>query len=556
MLFSAAGIFAQPVITSFDPLSGPVGTTVTISGENFNAMPANNIVFFGATMTEVTAGTDSVLTVTVQEGTTYDYITVTDLDAGLTAYSTLPFITTFTCDTTIDSTSFDEKIDSSTGTQPLKVSTGDLDGDGKPDIITANYSSNTVSVLKNTSTAGNISFDTKEDFTTGSGPGAAATGDLNGDGKPDIATANDWSQSVSVLKNTSTPGTISFASKADFPAGNSLTNISIADIDGDGRPDIIITNPGGGGTNTSVMRNIGTAGSISFDSPVNLVTGEWPSSISIGDIDGDGKPDIAVTSNFSTFVTVLRNTSTPGNISFAAKDDYTTSGDPTGGTIGDIDGDGKLDIIVTNGNTPTVSVFKNTSTPGAISFAPKADFATGSYPLGPATGDIDGDGKPDIAVANLSANTVSVLKDTGTAGNISFAAKVDYTTGSSPLKVLIVDLDGDGKPDLAAVNQYSNSVSVLRNNLQCTSVGTKNLTVNNEEIKIYPNPFHSQTTVYFSQPTTGSISIYTINGQLVLQTHIDKATHKQIVLSGVPAGIYIVKVISESSVHLNKIVVE
>ena len=107
--------------------------------------------------------------------------------------------------------------------------------------------------------------------------------------------------------------------------------------------------------------------------------------------------------------------------------------------IGDIDGDGKSDLAVANYNSNTVSVFRNISTSGSIStssFATKVDFATGSYPFSVAIGDIDGDGKSDLAVANYNSNTVSVFRNTSTSGHTtsSFATKVDFGTGSYPIQ--------------------------------------------------------------------------------------------------------------------------
>ena len=125
--FSAGTV---PTIQTFSPISGPVGTTVTITGTNFSITPANNIVYFGATKATVTAATATQLTVTVPTGATYQPITVTV--NGLTAYSNAPFIVTFTAagGGGIDVNSFATEVDFTTGTSPYLASIGDIDGDG------------------------------------------------------------------------------------------------------------------------------------------------------------------------------------------------------------------------------------------------------------------------------------------------------------------------------------------------------------------------------------------------------------------------------------------
>ena len=134
-----------------------------------------------------------------------------------------------------------------------------------------------------------------------------------------------------------------------------------------------------------------------------------------------------------------------------------------------MDGDGRPELAVANYTSSTVSVYRNTASSGSMgmgSFAVKVDFITGTNPFSVAMGDLDGDGKPDLAVANSASATVSVIRNTATSGSIgtgSFAAKVDFTTGAAPVSVAIGDLDGDGKPDLTVANSASNTVSVLRN---------------------------------------------------------------------------------------------
>ena len=125
-----------------------------------------------------------------------------------------------------------------------------------------------------------------------------------------------------------------------------------------------------------------------------------------------------------------------------AEADFATGSLPYSVAIGDIDGDGKSDVVVANSNDNTVSVLLNTGSPGNISFAAQTTFATGVTPQSVAIGDIDGDGKPDLATANIDGNTVSVLLNTSNPGSPSFAGNVDLPTGSEPISVAIGDIDG------------------------------------------------------------------------------------------------------------------
>src|SRR5439155_1426541 len=136
---------------------------------------------------------------------------------------------------------------------------------------------------------------------------------------------------------------------------------------------------------------------------------------------------------------------------FAAKQDFVTGTNPVSVTVGDLNGDGKLDLAIANNNSSTVSVLLNTTAPGAAtpSFAAKQDFATGAHPLSVTVGDLNGDGKLDLAVANFAANTVSVLLNTTAPGAAtpSFAAKQDFATGTQPISVTVGDVNLDGKLD-------------------------------------------------------------------------------------------------------------
>ena len=465
----------KPNITNFSPTSGVVGTTVTITGANFNATAAQNVVFFGATKATVTVASTTSLTVTVPTGATFQPISVLNLATVLTGFSSVPFRVTYPGGSIIIESLAEDRVDFTAGTLALFVAIGDLDGDGKTDIVTANFNANTISIFRNTATLGSItetSFAAKVDVATATNPRSIAIGDIDGDGKPDMAVANSGSNSVSVFRNTSTSGNITFAAKVDFTTGLSPRGVNIGDFDGDGKPDLAIAHRDN--NFMSVLRNTSPSGSISFQGKVDffLAGGNIGTFINSGDLDGDGNLDIAVTSYSGTnnHVSVFRNTATSGTIdanSFATRADFTTGIFPFSLAIGDLDGDSKPDLAVANYSSDNnVSVFRNTSSSGSVSFATKVDFPVGVAPIAVNLGDIDGDAKLDLITSNYSTNKISIFRNTATSGSIlanSFATKVDYFASAGPRFVCVGDLDGDGKPDLAVANETDNSVSVLQN---------------------------------------------------------------------------------------------
>jgi hypothetical protein len=341
-----------------------------------------------------------------------------------------------------------------TGPWPISVAIGDLNGDGKPDVATANErygaAAGTVSVILN---KGDGRFRARVDYRTGRRTESVAIGDLNGDGSPDLAAANAEASTVSVLLSR---GDGSFRAKVDYPTGSEAypSSVAIGDLNGDREPDLVTANTHA--NTVSVLLNIGDG---SFLTKLDYATGDRPRSVGVGDLNRDGKPDLVAANegrenNPGNTVSVLLNT---GDGSFRAKVDYRTGSFPSSVAIGDLNGDGAPDLVSANASR-SVSVLLSR---GDGNFQAKRDYRTGFITESVAIGDLNGDGRPDLATADYDrANLVSVFVNRGDG---SFQAKRDYRTGDGPYSVAIGDMNGDGKRDLVTANPYANTISVLLN---------------------------------------------------------------------------------------------
>ena len=376
---------ARPQISSFTPASGPLGTSVIISGSNFDTTPANNIVYFGSTRATVTAAAPGSLTVTVPAGASHKLISV-EKD-GFLAYSDEPFDVTFGGSHLFAATSLAAPVNLPTGTAPTGVVYGDLDGDGKADMVVTNLISNSISIYRNTSTSGTItaaSYSAPFDLTTGPSPFYAAVDDLDGDGKLEVIVLNYASPHLGIFRNISIPGILnaaSFAARVDLAVSNTSYIFATGDLDGDGKQDIAVANHAG--NVISIFRNLSVPGTItpaSFELPLDLPSGTGPYGIAIRDFDADSKPDIAFANMLDNTVSVIKNLSTPGPLSFgsfAAKVDFATGANPRVLIADDFDGDGNPDLAATLQISGSLTILRNTATPGTIdntSFAAPADF--------------------------------------------------------------------------------------------------------------------------------------------------------------------------------------
>jgi hypothetical protein len=272
-----------------------------------------------------------------------------------------------------------------------------------------------------------------------------AVGDFNGDGVPDLAVA-DYGGGVSVLLGN---GDGSFQAPVSYLVGTASTSVAVADFNGDGIPDLAVVNQSGG---VSVLLGNGDG---TFGKAVKSGAGYDPYALAVGDFNGDGIPDLAVTNYYYLQgVSIL-----PGNGdgTFArASSINDNAGWHNAVAVGDFNGDGAADLAVTSIASERVSVFLGH---GDGTFGPAVSYAVDSYGGSVAVGDFNGDGIADLAVPTY-ADTVDVLLGRGDG---SFQGAASYAVGTNPRSVAVGDFNGDAYPDLAVANYGSDTVSVLLN---------------------------------------------------------------------------------------------
>jgi hypothetical protein len=321
-----------------------------------------------------------------------------------------------------------------TAAQLRWVAVGDVNGDGRPDVAVANSYDNNVAVLKNTSpiVGKTAQFGSPVYAPVSTAPRAVAVADFNGDGKPDMVTANSLANTISVAFGN---GDGTYGPTTDYAAGAAPNHVLAADLNGDGKPDIAVVNYSS--NSVSVLLNNGNG---TFGAKTDCTVGSYPYTLAIGDLNGDGKPDIAVTNFYSNTVSVLYNNGAGG---FGARADYAAGYNPMAIAIGDLNGDGRMDLIVGDYAGHTIAILPGT---GGGAFGAYSTVSVAGLPWGVTLGDVNGDGKLDIVAADQTSSYAAVFLGNG---NLTFQGRLDITTGPSPSNVVIADFNGDGRPDLA-----------------------------------------------------------------------------------------------------------
>lgn len=295
-------------------------------------------------------------------------------------------------------------------------------------------------------------------FAAGNVPVDVQLADFNGDGLLDAAVTSGLFSAnlISILPGN---GDGTFGTAQALPnvvSSNSGAGLALGDFNNDGRIDIAATRQSGEivvHLNTSA-----TGGPITFNAGAAFFSSPLSTDVASADIDGDGNLDLVVSNNFIAS-SVLRGvgdgTFAPVvliGIGFSSNQRV---------AVADFDGDGKTDAAFTN-SAGDLRVFQNTSTLGAINFNTPISVATGVGSYGVTVGDFNGDGRSDLAATDSGGNTVRVFLNASTgAGSFAFGSGTAYAVGANPLSVAVADVTGDAVADLIVAANGSNTLHVL-----------------------------------------------------------------------------------------------
>jgi hypothetical protein len=314
------------------------------------------------------------------------------------------------------------------GRYPDSIATGDFNGDGKLDLVTANSDFNNVSVLYGD---GAGRFGAAKAFGVGTRPQGVAVADFDGDHRPDIVAVNNASHNVSVLLSNG-PG---FSPATNYTIEWSPQSVAVGDFNGDGKPDLAVTS-----SSTSSITILTGDGSGHFSNPtkVNIV---GPSYVAVGDFNRDGKSDLVIGRASFGYISILLNNGLGG---FGTATDIQIGINSKYVAVGDLNGDGRSDLAVLDSySSPPKAVVLLDD--GMGRFTAPTYYQVGNEPSTISIGDFDNDGKPDLAVANYGSNSVSILQGDG-AGKFTTARS--YEPGGASATA-VGDFNADGRTDLA-----------------------------------------------------------------------------------------------------------
>jgi len=350
---------------------------------------------------------------------------------------------------------FSGPINSPAGRYPYAVTAGDFNNDGTLDLaVTNNNFRLTHSQVKVLLGSDQGKFQKPVGYSVGGEPTFVTSADLNGDGKLDLIVVNHRLRhhpgKISVLLGN---GDGAFQPQVTYKAGEAPWQAAVADFNGDGKLDLAVTREGKPGIVSILLGN----GDGTFQPQIKVPAGHNPFYIVTGDLNGDGKPDLVVAGQGPKIATttLLGNGDGTFHVGWTIDNQVPVSGI----ALGDFNGDGKLDLAETYADVQRLIIRLGN---GDGTFNEGARYSVGKAPGPIAVADFDGDGVLDIAVADFYNQTINVLLGKGD-GTFTSAGRFALKLGAVAVDLITSDVNRDGRPDLIATDISNGVVSVLLN---------------------------------------------------------------------------------------------
>lgn len=349
-------------------------------------------------------------------------------------------------------------------------------------------------------------------YAVGSGPTSVAFGDTNGDQLPDLVASDPVDETLSILLGQAQGG---FGPALSLAAGRNPQAVALADLDGDGDLDAAVCNRGIAGASGwqehgfTLLWN--TGGVFTSSSFVALPATEiQPTDLEVGDLDGDGDIDVVECLRGTGYLhSKVASFLNDGTGHFAAPLLAATGYDPISLTLGDYDADGVLDALTANylGNS-----FSNLHGTGNGSFGTGYSHST-TLPQDTALGDFDGDGDLDMAVAYRYG--VMVIRND--AGVFNFLA--NFPSTMPQLAVALKDLDGDGNLDLLSVDQFADALNIWRGDGRAGFTFKQQLAAGNGPLAIAAGDIDGDGDVDLALPLISAGAINVLRNECPLSTY-------------------------------------
>lgn len=337
------------------------------------------------------------------------------------------------------------------GTGPHYIAVGDLNGDGRDDVAVTNRYSNNTGIFHQS--AGG-SLGAMSALSLGGSPDGLAIGDINGDGRDDLVVAwfNDTVDGFVSMFNQSASG--GFDPVAEIPVGHYPDGLALGDLNNDGKLDIAVANWLDGTVGVLIQRPAG-----GFYNVVPYAVGNGPRGVAIGDLNNDGRDDLVAVSYLDNKTVVYYQTNNGQLLEPPTTLDAGLL--PVGVAIGDVNDNDLPDIVISNSKSNSTSIYLQQ--PDKTLLGKTDEHATDSWPWQVACGDVNNDTRGDYVVSNFfnGSNTVDV-KVADVLGNRRTLASLQTGDNTQPDGVAIGDLNGDGLNDIVVANSRSNTIGVFK----------------------------------------------------------------------------------------------